>query len=140
MNSFQLFSVRIAGNVTQKEISTGPFVYFRAGEKVSDTKWQNYLCVAFGEMAEKVSRMKLKQGACVNIIGSISIAEEGVKVKITDISYAIPFAPQKKEEPSEPVVCSNDMSSINLDSNDIFASCDVNALDYDFDTEENPFK
>ena len=54
--------------------NTGQVANFRIGKRVYDSKaennhrWLNFTVKAFGDMCERVKRMKLKEGSYINII------------------------------------------------------------------------
>ena len=67
--------------------NTGQVANFRIGKRVYDSKaennhrWLNFTVKAFGDMCERVKRMKLKEGSYINIIARYD--EEAWEIKDT---------------------------------------------------------
>ena len=94
-------------------------VRFRIGKSVYDSKaennkrWLNFPVKAFGNVAEQVKKLKLKESSCINIIGNLdeeswedSETEETRKTTViiaTEIEYASTGSgnSEKKESSSE---------------------------------------
>ncbi len=55
----------------------GDFVRFRIGAKIYDTRaennarWMNLSVKAFGPVCDRIRKMNLKEGSCVNLIGRL---------------------------------------------------------------------
>ena len=89
---------------------------FKIGQRVYDKRaenncrWLNLHAKAFGPLAERISKMGLKEGSCVNIVGRLDedtwedkesgAAKRQFIVILDEVEYA--FAGEKKAPASEP--------------------------------------
>lgn len=134
MNCINLFNIRVAGKdndaVKVKQCKTGLMAYFNAGEKINADKWQDYLMVAYGETAQRISSMKIVAGSRLNVVGELSLepGQNGnIFAKVTIMkcdfsSFASPASSATK--PTAPLQEEN--KEINLDEEDLFAQNDLN--------------
>lgn len=103
----------------------GNFVWFRIGRRIHDAReesgfrWLNYTVKAFGQLCERIQKMKLKEGSWINFMGRLdedvwedrNTHEKRSKTVIIleDIEYASTGKPKEEaanakqsEEPAAP--------------------------------------
>jgi len=115
----------ITGAVISRGYSTKPAIRFsedsscarfKIGQRVFDkraennTRWLNLSVKAFGAQADRISKMGLKEGSCVNLVGRLDedawedkdsgAAKRQFVVILDEIEYA--SAGEKKPPASEP--------------------------------------
>lgn len=94
--------------------NSGQIANFRIGKRVYDSKaennhrWLNFTVKAFGEVCERIKRMKLKEGSYINIIARYdeetwevkgsSETRTGVVLYLDEIEYASSGSGQKASQ------------------------------------------
>lgn len=103
-----------------------PYARFRVREYIFSTKfddqarYQNYICYAYGKLAERIEIMKMKKGSRINLTGKLVFTDDalkessafetdddqlygkfiqlrGLRIEVIDLEYAYYSSPKSQE-------------------------------------------